>query len=661
MNIDMKYKQFLDDFNKQLNGCLIGYNEPDIEHFKYAIDNIDSLNDETLLGLTVIEPYNKYEMTVGDFNKMMTLNPKAKDMCKGSLKLFLEAYIEYRKTIVKPIKLVDDDFDGVEQALLMMKSEEYVYLHKPCDDNEYDGMLTMELENTFNNLPISMQIKALRNIIPCVGLYNGRAVLCLNDNKKFDKYGTPYINKYYVAMNIPDIMSKMRQYKMITVTDKKTKKEKVIKTEPYRWPLEQKPILEKAIVSYTKSIQKHILERVGLDESYRYKFIMFEQTDNYDNDTISPMIRKLWDVKLGGLDVRTGTSLTDSYMTMLGWYFSPVDKSNRYAGSFFSPASGIGKTAIMEMLCKRTDVVHETLSQTNGAANQFSFAGALGVGPDILRSDDPMQGTEDILNLVSTLVSNKECYVEYKGRDRYRMEELYTKVIITSNKPLYMKNDTNNFMTAKLFELQTNNMQHLTDSDESSRIVEHIEKCPIQNINAFLSKCVKMYQDNPGWIKQHLGQYISDEDEALMFSTMLDLNKLKNPDNRTLIECVTDDAYACTHVIRGTLTEAQYKWGTLCKYIDQHYNKLATIAVCSVVRDNLIYTNLNSRVAKSRRKNFRLDDMDENSNSLRTIIVRKLEDYNKQYESEVMRTNSTKSETSHVNCVYNGKYEDLLV
>lgn len=635
MNIDIKYTKFLDDFNKMLNGYIIGYDVLNVEHFKYAVDNVNTLSGDTPLGLTVMEPYHKYEMTVDDFNKIMESNPVAKRECKGSLQLFLKAYIEYRKTKANEIKLIDDDFDGIEQALKIMKSDDYVYLHKPCDDNEYDGMLTMELENTFNNLPISMQIKALRKIIPCVGLYNGRVVICLNSNIKHDKYGTPITTKYYVAMNIPEIMSKMRQYKMITVKDKKTKKDKVIKSEPYLWPLDQKSILEKAIVSYTKSVQKHILEHIGDDNSYRYKFIMFEQTDNYDNDSISPMIRELWDVKLGGLDVRTGTSLTDSYMTMLGWYFSPIDKSNRYAGSFYSPASGIGKTAIMEMLCNRTDVVHASLSQTNGAANQFSFASALGVGPDILRSDDPMQGTEDILNLVSTLVSNKECSVEYKGRDRYIMKELYTKVLITSNKPLYMKNDTNNFMTAKLFELQTNNMQHLTDSDESSRIVEHIERCPIQNINAFLSKCVKMYQDNPGWIKQHLGQYISDEDEALMFSNMLDLDKLKDTSNKTLIECVTDDAYTCNRVIRGTLTEGQSKWGTLCKYIDQHYNELATIAVCSVVRNNLIYTNLNSKVSKCKRRNFRLDDMDENGNSLRTIIIRILEDYNKQYESEI--------------------------
>lgn len=655
MNIDINYTKFLDDFNKMLDGYLIGYDVTDVEHFKYAVDNVNSLSGDTPLGLTVMEPYHKYEMTVDDFNKIMESNPDAKRECT-SLRLFLKAYIEYRKTKANEIKLIEDDFDGIEQALKIMKSDDYVYLHKPCDDNEYDGMLTMELENTFNNLPISMQIKALRKIIPCVGLYNGRVVICLNGSVKHDKYGTPITTKYYVAMNIPEIMSKMRQYKMITVKDKKTKKEKVIKSEPYLWPLDQKSILEKAIVSYTKSVQKHILERIGDDNSYRYKFIMFEQTDNYDNDSISPMIRELWDVKLGGLDARTGTSLTDSYMTMLGWYFSPIDKSNRYAGSFYSPASGIGKTAIMEMLCNRTDVVHASLSQTNGAANQFSFASALGVGPDILRSDDPMQGTEDILNLVSTLVSNKECSVEYKGRDRYIMKELYTKVLITSNKPLYMKNDTNNFMTAKLFELQTNNMQHLTDSDESSRIVEHIERCPIQNINAFLSKCVKMYQDNPGWIKQHLGQYISDEDEALMFSNMLDLDKLKDTNNKTLIECVTDDAYTCNRVIRGTLTEGQSKWGTLCKYIDQHYNKLATIAVCSVVRNNLIYTNLNSKVSKCKRRNFRLDDMDENGNSLRTIIIRILEDYNKQYESEIKC--NTKPVQSQVDAWYNGEYDE---
>ena len=72
-----------------------------------------------------------------------------------------------------------------------------------------------------------------------------------------------------------------------------------------------------------------------------------------------------------------------------------------------------------------------------------------------------MKGTDDVLNMVSTLVTNKKFSGEFKGKDRILLSNLNTKVLITSNVPLYMKNDSNNFLTQKLFELQTNMMGHL--------------------------------------------------------------------------------------------------------------------------------------------------------------------------------------------------------
>ena len=147
MNIDMKYVKFLDDFNKQLNDCSICGGLPIVEHFKYAIDNIDTLSCDTPIGLTLCSSSGEYnEMTVDSFNQMLTMNPKAKDMCKGSLKLFLKAYIAYLKAmdyyerthevdddgkrhkVPLKIKLMDYGFDGVEHALEMMKSKDKIPL-----------------------------------------------------------------------------------------------------------------------------------------------------------------------------------------------------------------------------------------------------------------------------------------------------------------------------------------------------------------------------------------------------------------------------------------------------------------------------------------------------------------------------------------------------
>ena len=622
MNIDMKYTQFLDDFNKQLNGCSI-CDKPNVEHFKYAVDNIDTLSCDTHIGIVMCSVSGEFnEMTVDSFNQMLTLNPKAKDMCKGSLKLFLKAYIEYRKAmdyyerthivddngkrrkVPLKIELVEADFDGVEHALKMMNSKDKIPLHKPCDYSPIDGAYVVSIEKSFTIESNYSQIQTLKYKIPCIGLYNGRVVLCFNHELKYDKYGIPYFTKYYVAMDIDKLCTKVNQYTFVGTKNPKTKEIEMIKKE-IAWPTEQYKILRRAIVSYAKYIQDTIKERIGNDVSYNNRYIMFEETTDYDNERISGMIRELWDVKLGGLDARTGTSLTDSYMTMLGWYFSPVDKKDRYAGSFVSPVSGIGKTAIMEVLCKKTDVVHSKMSQVNGSANQFSFATSLGCGPDILRCDDPMNGTDDILNLVSVLVSNKEVEVEFKGKDRYPISDLFTKVLITSNVPLHMKNDCNNFMTKKLFELQTNDMESCDDA-EASRIVEFIDTCKKWEINNFLSKCVKMYNDNPGWIQQHIGQYVNEETKRSIFA-ILSLKKIRSHEFKTLIQCVYDDCAGYDPITKREDKDNQMKYQKMCKYIKIHYPTIAKRCKCSVPRNNLMFKPSN-RPSPDRCQNYMIDD-----------------------------------------------------
>ena len=292
MNIDMKYTQFLDDFNKQLNGCSIcdGQN---IEHFKYVIDNIDTLSCDTPIGLALCSSSGEFnEMVVDDFNQMLTLNPKAKDMCKGSLKLFLKAYIEYRKAmdyyerthivddngkrrkVPLKIELVDADFDGVEHALKMMKSKDKIPLHKPCDHSPIDGAYIVSIEKSFTIESNYSQIQTLKYKIPCVGLYNGRVVLCFNHELKYDKYGLPYFTKYYVAMDIDKLCTKVNQYTFVGTKNPKTKEIEMLKKE-IPWPAEQYKILRRAIVSYAKYIQDTIKECIGDNESYNNRYIMF--------------------------------------------------------------------------------------------------------------------------------------------------------------------------------------------------------------------------------------------------------------------------------------------------------------------------------------------------------------------------------------------------
>ena len=168
---------------------------------------------------------------------------------------------------------------------------------------------------------------------------------------------------------------------------------------------------------------------------------------------------------------------------MLGYLFSPVNKADRACMSFYSTASGFGKTAFVRALCKRTDVVFRELA-ADAKANQFTFSYAIADGPDILQADDPMKHTEDILNKVSNLVSNHTSQCELKGGAVKTVENLFTKILITSNIPLYIKSDQNNFLTEKLFELRTNEMPSCTNNPRVAEIVHYIETASDNEINS---------------------------------------------------------------------------------------------------------------------------------------------------------------------------------
>ena len=289
---------------------------------------------------------------------------------------------------------------------------------------------------------------------------------------------------------------------------------------------------------------------------------------------------------------------------------SPTYVCERIAGSFYSPASGFGKTKILKTLCDRTDVVYGNLDPGQGSANQFTFARELAKGPDIMQCDDPMQGTEDVLRLVSRLVTNKSAQVEFKGKDSYQIENLNTKILITSNRPLYMKNDTNNFLTQKLFELQTNDMPHCIKR-EADPIVKHIERCDDSEISAFLNKCVKMYKDNPRWIEQHMGLYMSKEDESVMFDNILSLQKLKDNNWKTLMDLVEFDELKIDRD-KSYKESLQRSYLTVCKHIWDRYNDLAKITVCCLPKNNPLFppgTNRKASLHKCFKYNVELNKL----------------------------------------------------
>ena len=472
----------------------------------------------------------------------------------------LQDLIDEIKKYAKSVWPAENINDYIEQAIDYINSHDKIHLHKP--NTHYGdpfGMLKIIIDESFFVLSHGEQERELMMNMPlCLGVHNNRAIFA--------------IDEYVVGCSCSTMAEKF------TVT---RKRKKCLVECPLTVNEQEK--IEELVFKFA-----HYIEMMLIRKDKYPRVIIFEASgDSVLNENISTKIRNLWDDELQGIDVRTNTSLTDSYMTMLGYLFSPVNKADRACMSFYSTASGFGKTAFVRALCKRTDVVFRELA-ADAKANQFTFSYAIADGPDILQADDPMKHTEDILNKVSNLVSNHTSQCELKGGAVKTVENLYTKILITSNIPLYIKSDQNNFLTEKLFELRTNEMPSCTNNPRVEEIAHYIETTSDNEINNFLTKCINMYNDNPDWMKQHKGQYIERDEIESKFS-LIDPVKLKDTHNKTLLDCKYEDVCGYDITRHAAYNDVQTQWNVMCKYIKITWPKLADTCKCSVPRGSGIY------------------------------------------------------------------------
>ena len=467
--------------------------------------------------------------------------------------------------------------DYIEQVIDYIDSHDKIHLHKPnAHYGDPFGMLKIIIDESFFVLSHGEQERELMINMPlCLGVHNNRAIFA--------------IDEYVVGCSCSTMAEKFTVMR---------KRKKSLAECPLTANEQEK--IEEVVFKFA-----HYIETLLIRKDKYPRVIIFEASgDSVLDENISTKIRNLWDDELQGVDVRTNTSLTDSYMTMLGYLFSPVNKADRVCMSFYSTASGFGKTAFVRALCKRTDVVFRELA-ADAKANQFTFSYAIADGPDILQADDPMKHTEDILSKASNLVSNHTSLCELKCGAVKTVENLFTKILITSNIPLYIKNDQNNFLTEKLFELRTNEMPSCTNNPRVAEIVHYIETASDNEVNNFLTKCINMYNDNPDWLKQHKGQYIEHDEIESKFS-LIDPVKLKDTHNKTLLDCKYDDVYGYDVIRHSAYNDIQTQWNVMCKYIKTTWPKLADVCKCSVPRESGIYAPTCMQPS-SRFKNYTLN------------------------------------------------------
>ena len=474
----------------------------------------------------------------------------------NTLQDLIDEVKKYDKSL-KPPKNIDD---YIERAIEYIDSHDKIHLHKP--NTHYGdpfGMLKISIDESFFVLSHGEQEhKLMKNMPLCLGVHNNRAIFA--------------IDEYVVGCSSATMAEKF--------TVMRARKKRI---DECPLTVKEQETIEELVFKFA-----HYIETLLIRKDKYPRVIIFEASrDSVLEENISTKIRNLWDDELQGVDIRTNASLTDSYMTMLGYLFSPVNKADRACMSFYSTASGFGKTSFVRALCKRTDVVFRDLA-ADAKANQFTFSYAIAAGPDILQADDPMKHTEDILNKVSNLVSNHTSQCELKGGAVKTVENLFTKILITSNVPLYIKNDQNNFLTEKLFELRTNEIPSCTNNPRVAEIVHYIETASDDEVNNFLTKCINMYNDNPNWLKQHKGQYV-EQDEIESKFALIDPAKLKDTNNKTLLDCKRIDVCGYDVFRHAPYSDIQTQWNVMCKYIKVTWPKLADVCKCAVPRESGIY------------------------------------------------------------------------
>ena len=514
----------------------------------------NSAKDSLLLDcIKYCGPYDTYPsgVSIKQFNSWLEKYPDLKQRWNT-----VEAFL----TEIKKYGPAENINDYIEQAIEYIDSHDKIHLHKPnAHYGDPFGMLKIIVDESFFVLSHGEQERKLMMSMPlCLGVHNNRAMFA--------------IDEYVVGCSCATMAEKF--------TVMRARKKRLAECP---LTVNEQEKIEELVFKFAHYIETMLIRR----DKYPRVIIFEASGDSILNESISTKIRNLWDDELQGVDVRTNTSLTDSYMTMLGYLFSPVNKADRACMSFYSTASGFGKTAFVRALCKRTDVVFRELA-ADAKANQFTFSYAIADGPDILQADDPMKHTEDILNKVSNLVSNHTSQCELKGGAVKTVENLYTKILITSNVPLYIKSDQNNFLTEKLFELRTNEMPSCTNNPRVAEIVHCIETVSDSEINNFLTKCINMYNDNPDWLKQHKGQYVEQDEIESKFS-LIDPVKLKDTHNKTLLDCKYSDVHGYDDIRHSAYNDIQTQWNVMCKYIKITWPKLADTCKCSIPRGSGIY------------------------------------------------------------------------
>ena len=268
--------------------------------------------------------------------------------------------------------------------------------------------------------------------------------------------------------------------------------------------IDERPKLKEILSSDLTKFMNRFKEELMLKSDEELKqYLNFSYTPNIDvtKTEIYKEFNKIWsDWKL--IDIVNNQPIIDSMCKIIGYIFTPKRRW-RYFCVIESTCSGWGKTAFINSICKRSQAfIFKTGSMQE--IDKFEFAD-LYKGQDIAIFDDPGKNIEALASEINNVVANGCGRVREMQRMSVTATDVNTRIVVSTSIPFTGRKGVK--LENKMICIKTNDVLGRNDRQQeqvSELATTLINRAPIENINAFISGCVDLLDQDKTWITTHI-------------------------------------------------------------------------------------------------------------------------------------------------------------
>lgn len=287
--------------------------------------------------------------------------------------------------------------------------------------------------------------------------------------------------------------------------------------------IDERPKLKEILLSDLTKFMNRCKEELMLKSDEELKqYLNFSYIPNIDvtNTEIYKEFNKIWsDWKL--IDIVNNQPIIDSMCKIIGYIFTPKRRW-RYFCVIESTCSGWGKTAFINSICKRSQAfIFKT--GTMQEIDKFEFAD-LYRGQDIAIFDDPGKNIEALASEINNIVANGCGRVREMQRMSVTATDVNTRIVVSTNIPFTGGKGVK--LENKMVCIKTNDVLGRNDRQQeqiSELATKVINRAPIENINAFISGCVDLLEQDKTWISTHIGLHQNFDEIGAKILDLLDL------------------------------------------------------------------------------------------------------------------------------------------